>query len=709
MPLDDTQELDVVTQGPAIDGSNAGQSSYAPEKRAEPPEERKALVKRILSTIKEDAKHWESNFKQMREDQKFARGKQWRGQTADDDRYVANITQRHIQQRVSSLYAKNPTAVSKRRQRMEYTIWDGEPESLAQAQQMLTMASQVAQDPAMAAGAAMQDPAGAAQMMQQAMGAQELMADIQQAQQRIKMYDRIGKTMVCLFQYYMGESQPPFKLRAKQLVRRVVTCGVGYIKLGFQRINAGQANPDINAKIADFTTRLDAMRALSEKVAEGELDHNAAEVEELRLGLTDIQKKAEVIVREGLIFDFPKATAIIPDAGVEELKGWVGAKHVSQEFLFAPAEVTAIYGITLEKGRYSGFTKSGRKKNDGDMAKVYEHYDKTTGLMYTVCEGYCDFLEEPQSPPIEIDQFFPFFPLSFNDVEDEENPFPPSDVQLIKHQQREINRAREALRQHRIANGPKYAAGKGMLGEQDKTNLQAGVDHEVIELSALNAGQKLDEILQPIKMHPVDPALYDTGPQKEDVLLAVGSQEANLGPTSGVTATESSIAEGSRLSSTASCIDDVDDCFTLLFRAAGQVMLTEVSAETAKKIAGPGAVWPEMSREEIAEELYLELEVGSSGRPNKAQEIVNLERVTPLLIQVPGVTPKWIAKKLVRAVDENIDLSEAWVDGMPSITSMNAVKTPEGAMGMDQGGEGAQNAQQAPGKEGSQAQFPSGA
>jgi hypothetical protein len=81
-------------------------------------QERAEFVKRWIDTIKKSKKHFEGRFKKMRDDQEFARGKQWVGQTENDERYVANITQRHINQRVSSLYAKNPTAVAKRRQTM---------------------------------------------------------------------------------------------------------------------------------------------------------------------------------------------------------------------------------------------------------------------------------------------------------------------------------------------------------------------------------------------------------------------------------------------------------------------------------------------------------------------------------------------------------------------------------------------------------------
>ncbi len=692
------QELDAVGQGPALDGGADGDPK-APVERPAPAPERAALVKQILATIKADEKHFESRFKRMREDMKFAGGLQWAGQKdRDDPRYVANIAQRHVGQRVSSLYAKNPTAVARRRKRMEFTLWDGKPESLMRAQQTMMMAQQT--DPAAIAAASVQAPEQAQAMMQQVADAQALMQDVMEAQARIQMYERIGETMVCLFHYYMGEGQPAFKLRAKQLVRRVVTCGVGYIKLGFQRINGAQANPDIGARIADFTDRIAAVKVLADGIADGEHDPHSAQAEELRLALAALQQESDVIVREGLMFDFLRATSVIPDAETVELKGWVGSGHLSLKYVFSPAKVKQLYGVDLKSGTYTGHTKSGSKRKSETFAAVYEYYNKDTGLMYTVADGYCDFLEEPIAPPIEIEQFFPVFVLSFNDIEDEDEIFPPSDIELIQHPCREVNRSREGLRQHRIANTPQYATGVAM-DELDKEKLASGVPHAVLDLKALIGDRKVEDVLQMIKKHPIDPTMYDAGPQKEDILLIVGNQEANYGQTSGATATESSIAEGSRLASTASCIDDVDDFLGSVFRAAGQVLLKEISVETAKKIVGPGAVWPEFSRMDIAEELYLEIEMGSSGKPNKAQDIQNWERITPLLIQVPGITPQFIAKKLVGVVDDKIDLSEAYLEGLPSITSMNAAKTPQAVDGQQQGGEGGNNQEKPPEQEGS--------
>jgi hypothetical protein len=103
----------------------------------------------------------------------------------------------------------------------------------------------------------------------------------------------------------------------------------------------------------------------------------------------------------------------------------------------------------------------------------------------------------------------------------------------------------------------------------------------------------------------------------EDMQRVTGNAEANLGSTAGGTATESSIAESSRQGTLGLDGDDLDDMLTALFRAAGQVLLGNLSAETVKQIVGPGAVWPELSRQDIMAELWLEVKAGSSGPPER--------------------------------------------------------------------------------------------
>ena len=70
--------------------------------------------------------------------------------------------------------------------------------------------------------------------------------------------------------------------------------------------------------------------------------------------------------------------------------------------------------------------------------------------------------------------------------------------------------------------------------------------------------------------------------------------------------------------------------------AAPTIML--ICAETVRRIVGPGAVWPELTRQDIADEIFLEIEAGSSGKPNRAQDLANLERILSILIQIRAST-----------------------------------------------------------------------
>src|SRR3546814_7359624 len=74
-----------------------------------------------------------------------------------EERYLANLVQRHINQTVAALYAKNPKAVARRKPRMEFRIWDGKPESLMAAMQALQEAAVTGIPPAPGVAELLQD------------------------------------------------------------------------------------------------------------------------------------------------------------------------------------------------------------------------------------------------------------------------------------------------------------------------------------------------------------------------------------------------------------------------------------------------------------------------------------------------------------------------------------------------------------------------
>ena len=690
-PPSDPQSLPSVSESaPSVPGSLPVDPLAMPDKgdlvmreKPEPSESRAALVTQLTGAVKAAKGKWAGVFKRMRQDMDFALGRQWPGASSlnqDDDRYVANIVQRHVQQRTAVLYAKNPKAIAKRKDRIDYTVWDGTNQQLQQAQQAAEQAAMMGQPP---------DPSF---MM--------VIEDHANAMSRRKLIERIGQTLEIIYQHYVDEQVYTFKSQMKRLVRRAITCGVGYVKLGYQRVM--QRSPDVERQIADFQVQLAHLQSMAADIADKEKDPDSPEAERLRLAIQALEQQPEVLAREGLTFDFPAATAIIPDTRCRSLATFAGCEWVAEEFLLSPGEVEAIYRRDVTSS-YNAYTDQVESRSAVDQALsalsgsldaqgarrdvlVWLVYHMRDGLMYTVVDGYPDFLEEPTAPNPLLERFFPWFTLMFNELEHENEIFPISDVRLIRHQQQEYNRSREGMREHRMANRPLTITANGTLDDEDRSTLQTRPANAVVELNALQPGQDVKSVLQPWQGPAIDPNLYEPSPVFQDVLRVVGTQEANLGGTSNATATESSIAEGSRLSGLESNVDDLDDLLTELARAGGQVLLGQLDPTTAKEIAGEGAAWPELDRKAISSELMLSVEAGSSGRPNKAQEIANFERLAPFLLQVPGLNPEWLAREGVRRLDDRVDLSMAVQSGAMSSMAMNAMAKPGGAGGAPGGG-----------------------
>lgn len=659
-----------------------------------PDEARATLVKEWCKKVIAAKEHWKRPFARMREDMDFVSGKQWAGGSMDEDRYTANITQRHIAQRVAALYCKNPKATAKRKKRLEFSIWDGSSASLQQAQAMSAMSVQQGMPP---------DPQGMA-----------LMQDFSQGSQKRVMLDKVAKTMEILFQHVLHEQQPNFKAQMKQLVRRVCVTGVGFVKVGFERVT--ESRPEDSDKIRDITQQLNSIERITQDVADGVIKDTDPETERLKLMMNELQQKPEVLVREGVVFDFPPSTSIIVDKKCRHLSSFLGADWVCQEFIMTPEAVKEVYKVDLGK-TFTSYTENRNVGHHSAETKencvVWEIYSKADKMKYVVVDGYHDFLQDPESPWPEVDGFWPIFPLVFNEVENEKEIYPQSDVRLLRPVQLEYNRAREGLREHRHANRPAYAVPFGMLDASDKANLSDRPPHSIIELRGLQPGQGVESVLQHIKPVAIDPALYDTSMLVDDTLRILGAQEANLGGTaaSGTTATEVSVAESSRMSAVGSNVDDLDEFLGSICRAAGEVMLKEFSQEYVLKVVGPGAVWPQFSREEIAESLYLDIEAGSSGRPNKASEIQNWERLAPILMQIPGIPPEFFARETLRRLDDRIEPEDIIIATIPSIVATNAnakaSAVDDTSNGLNdpnaQGPQGAQNAPsptQAPGSPG---------
>jgi len=637
-----------------------------------------AFVKRWQECIRESKAHWEPDFQRMRENMEFVAGLQYHSQRKmDHNRYIANWTLRSINQKVATLYAKNPTVEAVKRKRLNYELWDGKIESLVEA-----------------AGHAMQS---AQQMGFVPPEVVALMNDFQRGRTIEQVIDRVALTLEKLYQYEMDSQEPDFKTQAKQLVRRASVCGVGYIRVSFCR-NYETNDLTQSETRQSVVERMLRAKRIMDQISEGKLDPTDPEIETLKnlvLSFSMAPDDTEnVSVKERLVFDFPQATSIIPDKRCRNLRGFVGAHWIAEEFIYPLEFINAMFEKDIKPGGSLKHYSPDGKPMDQDALKdsgkddptskpqvcLWQVSDLDTKTTFVICDGYKHFVMEPETVTPATKSFWTTFPLTFNDVETEAgcraSIFPPSDVQLMKSMQQEWNRTRQALRQQRKANAPKYMCPKGTLSEADKDKIENAEDNQVIELENLPPGSDPAKVIVPLQTAAIDPAVYDTKPLAEDALLVTGQQEANIGPAQpNVTATVGTIAEQSRQTVASSNIDDLDDCLSAVARCGGEMLLREMSRETVRRIVGDGSAWPEQGREDFLNQIELTIVASSSGRPNKAMEIANFERIAPLLLQA-GANPQAIIREAIKRLDDRLDPTEFFP--IPGLNGGGVVTPPPG-------------------------------
>jgi hypothetical protein len=716
-----------------VAGGQATPAAGAAEQDSQKPPQTdadKALVTKIQNVIKADKKHFKKDFLRMRKDQFMA---MW-GRDPDwpEKNYKANIVGRHIGQKTATLYAKNPRVVANRKEMLDFAVWDETPQSLVTAMQVMQANAPAIQAHAAALAqyqAAMQavqsmlpkpqvDPttgqpvaplgAGGALMapgMPQpppplppdVMNAQAIIADVQQGMQRRQLVKKFGKTLELVYAASMRQQTPlDFKSGLKGTVRRAATNSVGYVEMGFQREYG--VPPGVENVLDDCRTRLDHLAKLQEEAAEGEIDANDAEMAELEHSIANLEAGPQACIRSGLTFKWVQATKVTPDKHCTWLGGFLGGKHITVEEIMSKKDASEQFKHDFGQ-EYTPYNMKGEREGElrgvdmgdqelegvfavdhaeHDMVCIFKHYDKRSGLVYWLCEGHSQFLTPPAAPDVTVPRFWPVYALTFNATDSETHLFGPSDVALLRDQQNELNRSRQGKREHRQAARPRFVASNGTFDpDKDLPALESAAPFEIILLTG-DPNVEIAKRLQPFPMPGVDPNLYDTNEVMQDGVLTVGASASQLGGTSKSTATEAAIADGSVSTSDSSSIDDLDSFLTAMSRDGAIILTDNLTKEDVVKQVGVGAVWVEdlveklgVTPEDIHNEIFLEVEAGSSGKPNQPMEVRNFKELAPLLMQIPGISPDKLGREAIRRLDDKLDLNEWIIPGLPAMVAQN--------------------------------------
>lgn len=592
--------------------------------------------------------------------------------------YKANVTDQVIQQAVASLYAQNPKVKASIRERIEYTVWNGEATQLDAAIAVVRMAPELA-----ANGINPQTP--------QIMEADAIVQDAHAVHKYREFLERKGKTLELAYLYFLDEQSEDFFSNFQQVIRRALISAIGWVKLGFQREMGFDSVTE--RKIGDQRAQIKRAESLDE---DEENDEDlAADIEEKKRILEGLEAQ-EIVLREGLVFDFPLVRNVIIDpkatawSDLNSADWMCEIHHLTKkeradefpDFDFdkldsVGSDAKAMVHPT-EKEEKSG-KKATRGMSEEDMTKIYEFYSKIDGLCYWFMDGHDEYLRDPGAPNVDVEGFFPYENLIFNINENEGDTAPVSDVSKMRDAQEAINQKRQWSLDHTQHSLPKYVAPATAMDDEVKKALENSDEVGlVILLKAMQSGEKVGDILQKLETVGLDPNLYATYEQAQDITMSTNASQAQVGNSAKGTATAASIAQ-----SAYSIVSDVkksavDKLLTRISRKSSQILQSEMSTESIQEIVGRGAVWEESSRADIYKEVYLKTEAGSSGLPNEAEELMKAEKILPLMLQNPRIDPMWLAETMVKLMDSKVDLSSAILES-PALAVENASTEAMGA------------------------------
>lgn len=673
---------------------------------SQPPKERSrgALVTELNDWVLEERKFWKPVFERIRQEQRFAAGDQWinsKKQQTEVEDYVGDTIQQMVNRKRAALYAKNPTPEAVLRDRINFTVWDGNQQTIDACKNLIQTLAPQAMQAHEAELSGQQVPPPPPQMQQDLQQAQAILTDYNQGMQEKAMLEKVATTGEKLIKQQLDSQSPDFLISGKQAVAQVITSRVAFIKVMYRRdmetVPTETANDDT---LDDRIATLQAQLAEIERDTTSEDDPKVAEAKFLRESIAqqqaETQQAQEVPGDEGVVLDWLSATSVIVDRRCKCLNDFIGAHRIAHEILMTVAECEAKFNVSLrdsgaklysesadgwttqDRTDYENDDKGNTKKFDKQKVCVWHIEDKDTGLCYVICDGVKDFLKEPYTNEPEVNRFWSIVAITFNaqvvetnDPEKDATIYPRSDVRLAMPMQINMNVAGNEKRKHRAANRPAWVGVKSKFvssaGVSDLEKLARPRDaHDVLMMENINPGEKISDYIQPLPKQEFDQWLYDNGQDTQAMMQATGMQASDIGEQRpDEKATGQNIAAQARATSESSNIDDLNFAFGTVAQMCWEMLIQEMPQATVQKLVGRGATWPEINRQDVADSIYFKIEAGSMGRPNQQAEMQKIQVLGPQILEMltaMGKSPEPLLKLVMKTWDSNIDLDELLKD-----------------------------------------------
>lgn len=455
------------------------------------------------------------------------------------------------------------------------------------------------------------------------------------------------------------------KRKAIKWVRAALTVGIGWLRVTWQQRTAH--DPIIKGQIDDIQDNLRALVALREQMEEpAALEaHDAQKVEEEER-LSALEANVEKIISRQLCFDFIRSEDIVVSNDVETIMDYQDGSWLDIRTFKSFDQACALFpDVPRDKmksatmyGRRSILPdaeqpKPGTTKQSADEASIYasaaydavnnsdcsgmfvcihETQDRDTGLDYTLIEGLDCFPRPPVARKPYATRFYDVFALSFTEVDGLRYP---QSLNTRSHSlQDEYTNLESRLSTHRRRIIPKIIFNKAKVDNKGAKAMAIATTGEMVGID-VRGNIDMSKLLYVPQYPALDPGLYSTENIKHNMEIVWGTQEAVMGSvTVAKTATEAKIQEAGTGARTTSKRDTLDDSLSDIAQFTAEIAIQVLDTNDARNIAGPDALWPEISKpEDLDAFVQVEIRAGSSGKPDTAMQIEQWTQELPLLSQ----------------------------------------------------------------------------
>ena len=474
------------------------------------------------------------------------------------------------------------------------------------------------------------------------------------------------------------------KAAIKRQSLSAMTNSVGWVKVLLQLDK--KTDPLILNQISDMQDNLRRVDSLIRSIADPAA---CTDVEALKAELTNqlraLEERVEVVTARGAIFDFVRADDVFVDENLREVVDYKRADWLAHRDFMQWDKAKDKFGLSDEKmagattysvpddGTQPTEIAKGGMAADGGKGSVavIEVWDRTSSTIHTLIEGMKCYARPPYSPQPASRRFYPLFLLGFHFVDGLR--WPRSDVDLAHKLQEEASRALSNFAEHRRRARPKTIFNKHNLSPEDVSAIQNAESIEFVGLDPIDPAGDISKMLHVPQYPTVDPGLYDISPYRAAIEELFGLQDAARGAVvKAKTATEAGFQDAGRETRMDWRRDYVEEELTEMAQYLAELSLQAMPLEEVQKYAGPDAMWPELTKDEIYSLVSIKIRGGSSGKPDTRAEREAWATIMPLVDKSIGEIAQLMSnpataqlaelkiellRETVRRLDDRIDVT----------------------------------------------------